>query len=325
MTLLASAQLSLFFHFGWVYIALKKRRVPEAIIIEPTNVCNLRCPVCPTHFAMTRSRGFMELSLYRRIIDELQSLPKKPIIQFRLCGEPLLHPDIAEFVRYAQARGHSTMIATNCTRLNEELGCDLIEAGLSEIVLALDGFSKESYEAYRKGARFETVVKNIEGFVRIRSKFQKSTPKVIIQTLLTSGSESEVEQMKEWAGRIGADQINFKSLSMGIYTTSAMKDKYSYLLPKEAKLRRTMAYPTRYCLTPLKHIMIYWDGHFGLCCKDFDNTADLPSVTADGFLKTFYSPAVQEKRTRGMFRQLRLCADCDMHRFPFKGFSFKFR
>jgi len=319
----SSAKLKLLSRFGHIYVLMKKKRVPKVIVVEPTNMCNLRCPVCPTHFAMKRERGMMKLRLFRQIIDEFGPLPKKPEIQFRMSGEPLLHPEIAELVRYAGTKGHSTMISSNGTLLSEHLSRDLIEANLNEMVLALDGFSKESYEAYRRGARFEKVVENIERFAAVRKKLRKARPKLVIQTLLTSGSEGETDSIKEWAQSIGADQVNFKSLSMGIYTTPEMKDHYGYLMPRQGSLQRVETHKTRYCLAPLKHVMIYWNGDLGLCCKDFDNNAGLPSLVDNGFLKTFHSNEVQQKRDRGVHREHELCKRCDMDRFSFKGFSVK--
>ena len=41
------------------------RKIPKEIIIEPTNICNLKCPVCPTNFALTRNKGFMDFELFK--------------------------------------------------------------------------------------------------------------------------------------------------------------------------------------------------------------------------------------------------------------------
>ena len=48
----------------------------------------------------------------------------------------------------------------------------------------------------------------------------------------------EKEDMIVWAKEIGADSIYFKSLSMGSHTTKEIKDKWSFLLPKEDKFKR---------------------------------------------------------------------------------------
>ena len=58
------------------------KSIPNEIIIEPTNVCNLKCPVCPTTYGMDRKLGFMEFDLYKSIIDDLKSYKKKPLMNY---------------------------------------------------------------------------------------------------------------------------------------------------------------------------------------------------------------------------------------------------
>jgi MoaA/NifB/PqqE/SkfB family radical SAM enzyme len=56
------------------------KRIPDDIIIEPTNVCNLKCPVCPTTFGMKRKTGFLKFETFKGIIDDLKPYKKKPQI-----------------------------------------------------------------------------------------------------------------------------------------------------------------------------------------------------------------------------------------------------
>ena len=74
------------------------KKLPKTINIELTNMCNLRCPVCPTHFAMTRERGFMDFELFKSIIDEFKNVNLKPGIIMIFAGEPLLHKNVDKFV-----------------------------------------------------------------------------------------------------------------------------------------------------------------------------------------------------------------------------------
>ena len=60
-------------------------------------------------------------------------------------------------------------------------------------------------------------------FLETKNRLNQNNPTVVIQTLITSLSENEKEDMIKWAKEIGADSINFKSLSMGSYTTDDMK------------------------------------------------------------------------------------------------------
>ena len=64
-----------------------------SLIIEPTNTCNLRCSFCFVTEGMSREEGFMDLALFKKVIDDTPELE-------HLCmhnwGEPLLHKEIFE-------------------------------------------------------------------------------------------------------------------------------------------------------------------------------------------------------------------------------------
>lgn len=299
------------------------REIPNEIIIEPGNPCNLRCPVCPTHFAMNRLKGFMSLELFKSIIDELKPLKKKPQISMNFAGEPLLNQNIIDFVEYASKNKHPTFISTNVTMMTEKIAEGLINSGLSSIHLCMDGFSKKSHEGYRVGSDFNVVKRNIELFMETKIKLKSQTPFVSIQTLLTSFSESEMDEIIAWARKIGADEVNFKSLSMGSYTTKEMKKKYAYLLPKNLKLRRksTNVYKT-VCPTPLEQALIYWNGDLGLCCVDFDNILNIGNIKEKGFIKTFRSKEVIRRRKMGFLKQYKLCKSCSLGNADSMGFDF---
>ena len=45
-----------------------------SLIIEPTNTCNLRCSFCFVTEGMTRDEGFMDVDLFKKIIDDTPAL-----------------------------------------------------------------------------------------------------------------------------------------------------------------------------------------------------------------------------------------------------------
>ena len=310
----------------FLYPNKKFEQIPREIIIEPTNACNLRCPVCPTHFAMQREKGFMEYDLFKSIIDEFKSIEEKPTISMNFSGEPLLNQEIAKFTKYASENGHRTFISTNATIMPDKFIEELILSGLSSIHLCIDGITRKSQEAYRVGSSFEEVKKNIEQFLLIKKRLKSQTPYVSIQTLLTSFSENEIDEIIEWAEEIGADNVNLKSLSMGSYTTKEIKEKYSYLLPTDEKLQRKQSkiYKT-VCTTPIKQALVYWNGDLGLCCVDFDNVVKMPNIKEKGFLKTLFSLEVIEKRRLGFQKSFSLCKKCSLGNADYMGINVDFK
>jgi radical SAM protein with 4Fe4S-binding SPASM domain len=156
---------------------------PLHLDIEPTNLCNLRCPFCATTYNKYK-QGFMKEKVWQKILDEggkngLYSL------KFTFRGEPLLHPDLSKMVRYAKDAGiMDVYFNTNAVKLDEKTIRSLIDAGLDRVSISFEGFTKEVYEKYRVGAVFENIVKNIELLWYIKKELGSDKPLVRIQTVL---------------------------------------------------------------------------------------------------------------------------------------------
>jgi hypothetical protein len=118
-------------------------------LIDVTNRCNLKCPVC---FANAAASG----RLYEPTQDEIRQMLKNlrnlkphptPAIQYA-GGEPTVRKDIVELVEMAKEEGFThVQIATNGLRLarKENLAKELKEAGLNTVYLAFDGVTPEPY------------------------------------------------------------------------------------------------------------------------------------------------------------------------------------
>ena len=122
--------------------------------------------------------------------------------------------------------------------------------------------------------------------------------------------------------RNGADSINFKSLSMGSYTTEDMK-KNILLLPKNKNLRRKQtSYFKSVCTIPYHQSVIYWNGNLGLCCIDFNNKVSMPNIRKDGFIKTLLSEDVV--KLRKAFKKYGICTNCSLGNADFMGSNHSF-
>ena len=114
---------------GYWTRALKPGYRPVKMWVEPTNTCNLKCVMCPQSCDETPfKRGFMEFSLFRKIIDEAKDFVFD--INLHHSGESLLHPDIIEMIRYAKQAGIYTRMHTNATKLDEKKAQGILDAGL---------------------------------------------------------------------------------------------------------------------------------------------------------------------------------------------------
>ena len=302
------------------------KKLPTIIIIDVTNSCNLRCPVCPVTFAMERPRGLMKLDIFKTIIDDFVAQPKKPAIYFNFSGEPTLNKALPDMISYAAERGHDTFVSTNATKLSPELIERLIRSGLGRINLCVDGFSAEAQEAYRVGSKFAQVKANIENFLAIKAKLGATKPLTVLQTLLTSYSEKQVDEMVEWATEIGFDQVRFKTFSLGSYTDDDQQSEYAYLVPKNEDLQRHQTeVESLLCDVPLYQTVVFWNGDLGLCCIDYDQMIKLPNVDKVGFIAAYRSDEAAKARRHGYTKSFSICQSCSYSNADNMGFKLKLK
>lgn len=85
---------------------------PYMLVIDPLNVCNLRCPLCPTgNGTLPLKNGKMQRARFEELIDELA--PHAVKVMLYNWGEPFLHHDIIPMIRHAHRRRISTALSTN--------------------------------------------------------------------------------------------------------------------------------------------------------------------------------------------------------------------
>ena len=88
----------------------------KRVYIEVTNVCNLNCEFCMQH---NRVNKFMSFEEFKIILDEIKPFTKYIFLHVK--GEPLLHPEIDNFIKYAFSEGFEINLTTNATLLKEHL------------------------------------------------------------------------------------------------------------------------------------------------------------------------------------------------------------
>ena len=128
---------------------------PFVVQIFPVYACNFKCSYCIFHLDK-KERGFisdkvsLDLALFKKCVDDMTAFPQKiKVLRFVGIGEPLLHREIVEMVRYAAERGvaNTIEIISNASLLTPELSDALVAAGLSRLVISIQGTSAEKYRS----------------------------------------------------------------------------------------------------------------------------------------------------------------------------------
>jgi len=102
--------------------------------IEVTDICNFNCPGC---FRKNNIEGHKPLDVIKNEVIQC----KKMTNCSRICisgGEPLMHPDIVEIVKFISSHKLKSIILSNGEFLNPDLAKKLSDAGLFQFYLHAD-------------------------------------------------------------------------------------------------------------------------------------------------------------------------------------------
>ena len=120
---------------------------PEWLVLGVNNICNLHCKMCDVGTQYQNSTFYqnlmgshpinMPLELIKRVVDQASSHFPRVKIGYAFT-EPLIYPHLIESLGYADQRNLYTSITTNALNLKHK-ALDLIDAGLDEIFISLDG------------------------------------------------------------------------------------------------------------------------------------------------------------------------------------------
>ncbi len=181
--------------------------LPVEYVVETTARCNLYCPMCPRE-TLKQPKEDMPRAIFERLVEESGRTAEHMMLIG--LGEPLLDPLIFDRIEYCARHGISTLLSTNGTLLDEAASDRLLRSPLEHITLSSDGASKESFEYYRKGARFEQVRDNFVRFARMKSE-RGAKLQVVVQMVRMERNAREVEEfIRFWSAAPGVDQVRIK-------------------------------------------------------------------------------------------------------------------
>src|SRR5579872_2566868 len=140
-------------------------KLPRSIYIEPTSRCNEFCQQCPRTLLSREEDRDLSFDNFRAIVDQFPVLER---VVLHGLGEPLLNKDLPRMVRYLKERGTYVLFNSNGILLNEKRGQALIDAGLDEYRLSMDGATRETYAHVRGVDAFEKIWRNVGNFISMQ-------------------------------------------------------------------------------------------------------------------------------------------------------------
>lgn len=112
------------------------------VYVEITNICNRNCSFCP---GTTREKARMSFDDFKHIAKSLVGVTD--YVYFHVMGEPLTHPELPNFIKYANSLGFKCAITTNGTLVTQRSD-ELISSGVYKVNLSVHSFEGGEEEKY---------------------------------------------------------------------------------------------------------------------------------------------------------------------------------
>ena len=305
--------------FGW----------PAYIQIEPTNICNLKCPLCPTGSGESDKKlpkANMPMEIFKGIIDDLGDT--LILIMLWGIGEPLINPETFDMIRYAKQKNIIVVLSTHGLLIDKRDNVDqILSCGLDELIVALDGGSVETYSQYRIGGDFNHLLDNIRLLTGEKKRRGVKLPRIEARFMVTKANEHEIPKVKELAQELEVDVLTLRccaphehgSMRKNIYLTPKDLD----YVPKDPKYQvyaynkqghRIDRHDSYFCHFQYWHPTVHASGKVTLCEQDYwgsacyGNLREIPSIKK--IWKSDGAVDLRRKKAKNKFGAFEVCTRC---------------
>ena len=262
-------QWSYFHRVDWV------PRFPLNIDLESSSACSLKCDHCFRQYMDMKESTFMDMELYRRIVDECAA-HRLYTLKFSMRGEPTLHPEIGEMVRYAKEKGiKEVWINTHGGHLTEAMVEGFVEEGLDCLTVSFDGLGK-MYESIRIPLKYEESLERLKMTMAVRGRLGQTKPLIKVQTLWSAIKDDPEAYLR---------------------VMKPIVDKVSYNIDFDFKQIHFVPDTDYICYRLWQRLAITSTGDVLKCPSDFEKDEVLANVR-DCSLKEIWDTAQEAERRR---------------------------
>ena len=232
--------------------------------VEITNRCNLSCSFCPKTKRKSRTMTAEEFAL---VLDRLRG--RVTYVYLHVMGEPLLHPQLAELMALADARGMKICITTNGTLLSRRSNELLSARNLHKISVSLHSFEGNG----RAVSEEQTYLEEVWDFA-----VKASARGVIVALRLWNGGGAE---------SLNDGILDFLREKLGSSVWSETRDG-SFRLAEHLYLERAQKFDwpdmgadevdTQFCYALRDQLGVLADGTVVPCCLDHEGDIALGNL-----------------------------------------------
>ncbi|MCP4580080.1 MAG: radical SAM protein [candidate division Zixibacteria bacterium] len=294
---------------------VRLRSYPSQVIIDITNICNLKCPLCPTGTGkIDRQKGKMSPTSFDKITDQLAN--KAQAVHLYNWGEPLLLGNFADYCKIAKSKGFVISTSSNLSmKLDQERANEIIEAGPDRIIVSFDGLTERTYSMYRQGGSYQLLLDNLKLIIQSKKILRKKYPLIVLQFLKHRGNQSETQNLPEVCYDLGADEFQVVDILLP-YGEGSNRSLANYWITENRLANEDGNFEIRKndqdkpCPHLWKYPVINHDATISPCCFVYLKRDDIAELRYINFQNAWNSKRYQTSRKMFANRKYTDCQPC---------------
>jgi radical SAM protein with 4Fe4S-binding SPASM domain len=302
--------------YSWYLQKNKSLKVahPSTIMLEVTNLCNLKCITCPREylFGEQMNKGFMSFEKLKEVVDE--AYPYIDSIGLTGLGETFLYKDIVNAVTYIKSKSKGIIVSCSINahlKTSVEIASRLVNV-IDTIQISMDGIG-EVYEKVRLKGDFSFFESHLKEIAQLT---KNSDTDIMINVVLVKENYHQMAEMIEFVHGLGIHYINMIPMNLVSKTDEDISYYQFFSSPEFLRaLESATQTAKKYedlefvyssigngggfgeCIYPWNYFYISWDGLLPPCCaKPFPKESTLGNVFQDGLMNGLNSKEFQEFR-----------------------------
>lgn len=176
---------------------------PFTLNVFPTNACNFKCSFCAQSIGAKEMKNkynynvseHMSMNTFENIVKGSKNFDKPfKLLSFMGHGEPLLNKNIPDMVKLAKDNNIADRIEiiTNGSLLTNEMSDRLIDAGITNIRISLEGLSARKYkEISNVDIDFDEFLSNLEYFHKKGKEYGSNLFVKVLDCALEDGEKDK--------------------------------------------------------------------------------------------------------------------------------------
>jgi len=181
------------------------RPFPSKLFVETTTRCNLRCQMCVKH---TEDSDIPEGDMTVKTFTALEpALPCTEALVLNGIGEPLLHPELEDFIwraRELMPPGSWIGFQSNGLLLDDIRALSLVKAGLNKICLSLDAICPDTFRQIREGGEVEDLEQAFSAIRKANTQSRYSLLQVGVEFVVMRDNIRQLPDVIRWSASRGA-------------------------------------------------------------------------------------------------------------------------